>query len=137
MLPVALTCPLWWVARWAARLLTSLGLLGSLALPAAAAAPLGAPAAGVDTSVDLHTALGRLGDPGRLVVVAHVTAPDRAVLVGATTDPHRSFDDSVPLDAVVPGASARVAGDAVTGPEPDVPPASLPAASAPRAPPGA
>ncbi|MGC4767522.1 hypothetical protein ACLQ25_00855 [Micromonospora sp. DT44] len=36
MLPVALTCPLWWVARWAARVLTSLAVL-SLALGAAPA----------------------------------------------------------------------------------------------------
>ncbi|PWR11080.1 hypothetical protein DKT68_07020 [Micromonospora acroterricola] len=44
MLPVALTCPLWWVARWAARVLTSLAVVAALALgagmsPASAAAP--------------------------------------------------------------------------------------------------
>ncbi|MFG1883702.1 hypothetical protein [Micromonospora sp. NPDC049102] len=36
MLPVALTCPLWWVACWTARVLTSLAVL-SLALGAAPA----------------------------------------------------------------------------------------------------
>ncbi|MEV4656082.1 hypothetical protein [Micromonospora sp. NPDC049301] len=53
MLPVALTCPLWWVARWATRVLTSLAVVAALALgagqaPASAAwpeAPAAAPAA--------------------------------------------------------------------------------------------
>ncbi|WFE49242.1 hypothetical protein [Micromonospora sp. WMMD1155] len=42
MLPVALTCPLWWVARWATRVLTSLAVVAALALgagPASAAVP--------------------------------------------------------------------------------------------------
>ncbi|MGC4749717.1 hypothetical protein ACLQ28_29275 [Micromonospora sp. DT201] len=42
MLPVALTCPLWWVARWATRVLTSLAVVAALALgagTASAAAP--------------------------------------------------------------------------------------------------
>ncbi|MGC4869545.1 hypothetical protein ACLQ3B_29355 [Micromonospora sp. DT53] len=52
MLPVAFTCPLWWVARWATRVLTSLAVVAALALgagPATAAAPTSsqAPAPGV------------------------------------------------------------------------------------------
>ncbi|CCH17272.1 hypothetical protein [Micromonospora lupini] len=43
MLPVALTCPLWWVARWATRVLTSLAVIAALALGAAAPLP-GSPA---------------------------------------------------------------------------------------------
>ncbi|MEV4119893.1 hypothetical protein [Micromonospora sp. NPDC049645] len=42
MLPVAFTCPLWWVARWATRVLTSLAVVAALTLgagPATAAAP--------------------------------------------------------------------------------------------------
>ncbi|MET7705817.1 hypothetical protein [Micromonospora sp. NPDC005413] len=42
MLPIALTCPLWWVARWATRVLTSLAVVAALALgagPASAATP--------------------------------------------------------------------------------------------------
>ncbi|MEV1154577.1 hypothetical protein AB0J27_04090 [Micromonospora chokoriensis] len=42
MLPVAFTCPLWWVARWATRVLTSLAVVAALALgagPASAAVP--------------------------------------------------------------------------------------------------
>ncbi|MCI4065205.1 hypothetical protein MRQ36_22620 [Micromonospora sp. R77] len=49
MLPVALTCPVWWVARWITRMLTSLAVavactLGATALPAQAAPPWTAPA---------------------------------------------------------------------------------------------
>ncbi|MEU4528766.1 hypothetical protein AB0F49_11115 [Micromonospora ureilytica] len=46
MLPVAFTCPLWWVARWATRVLTSLAVVAALALgagPATAAAPTPSP----------------------------------------------------------------------------------------------
>lgn len=42
MLPVAITCPLWWVARWATRVLTSLAVVAALALgagPTSAAVP--------------------------------------------------------------------------------------------------
>ncbi|MFI6237003.1 hypothetical protein ACIBD9_25865 [Micromonospora sp. NPDC050784] len=46
MLPVAFTCPLWWVARWATRVLTSLAVVAALALgagPATAAASTPSP----------------------------------------------------------------------------------------------
>ncbi|WP_327043198.1 hypothetical protein OG400_16735 [Micromonospora ureilytica] len=46
MLPVAFTCPLWWVARWATRVLTSLAVVAALALgagPATAASPTPSP----------------------------------------------------------------------------------------------
>ncbi|MEU8184119.1 hypothetical protein AB0B85_06460 [Micromonospora sp. NPDC049044] len=52
MLPVALTCPLWWVARLTTRVLTSLAVVAALALgagPASAAAPTSHP--GVTSSV--------------------------------------------------------------------------------------
>ncbi|MBQ1046327.1 MULTISPECIES: hypothetical protein [unclassified Micromonospora] len=42
MLPIALTCPIWWVARWTARMLASLAVVvacsfGAATLPAGAA----------------------------------------------------------------------------------------------------
>ncbi|MFD6612616.1 hypothetical protein ACFWD1_27455 [Micromonospora chalcea] len=42
MLPIALTCPVWWVARWTARMLASLAVVvacsfGTATLPAGAA----------------------------------------------------------------------------------------------------
>ncbi|MGW5560062.1 hypothetical protein ACWER9_22915 [Micromonospora sp. NPDC003944] len=46
MLPVAFTCPLWWVARWATRVLTSLAVVAALALgagPATAAGSMPSP----------------------------------------------------------------------------------------------
>ncbi|MGV9212387.1 hypothetical protein ACTFTM_11055 [Micromonospora sp. RB23] len=52
MHPVALTCPLWWVARWATRVLTSLAVL-ALALgaaPASAAPASAAPASAAPAS---------------------------------------------------------------------------------------
>ncbi|MEU4336268.1 hypothetical protein AB0F59_16845 [Micromonospora lupini] len=50
MLPVALTCPLWWVARWATRVLTSLAVIAALALGAATSLPASAaPAAEAST----------------------------------------------------------------------------------------
>ncbi|MDG4758961.1 hypothetical protein [Micromonospora sp. WMMD710] len=42
MLPVAFTCPLWWVARWATRVLTSLAVVAALTLGASAGASAGA-----------------------------------------------------------------------------------------------
>ncbi|MFR9776450.1 hypothetical protein ACL02O_10385 [Micromonospora sp. MS34] len=53
MLPIALTCPVWWVARWTARMLASLAVvvacsLGATTLPVgtAASAPAAARLAG-------------------------------------------------------------------------------------------
>ncbi|MDG4801867.1 hypothetical protein [Micromonospora sp. WMMD980] len=43
MLPIALTCPVWWVARWAARMLASLAVVVAFSL-GAATLPAGAPA---------------------------------------------------------------------------------------------
>ncbi|MEV0006418.1 hypothetical protein AB0H28_29625 [Micromonospora sp. NPDC050980] len=61
MLPIALTCPVWWVARWAARMLASLAVvvafsLGTATLPAGVAAPAsGGPAAGLTVRAAVGT----------------------------------------------------------------------------------
>ncbi|MFD6717918.1 hypothetical protein AMK25_07690 [Micromonospora sp. TSRI0369] len=49
MLPIALTCPVWWVARWTARMLASLAVVvacsfGAATLPGAAPAAAAGPA---------------------------------------------------------------------------------------------
>ncbi|MBU8859880.1 MULTISPECIES: hypothetical protein [unclassified Micromonospora] len=49
MLPIALTCPVWWVARWTARMFASLAVVvacsfGAATLPAGVAAAAPAPA---------------------------------------------------------------------------------------------
>lgn len=51
MVPIALTCPVWWVARWTARMLASLAVvvafsLGAASLPVGATAQAGAAQAG-------------------------------------------------------------------------------------------
>ncbi|MEU8071933.1 MULTISPECIES: hypothetical protein [unclassified Micromonospora] len=58
MLPIALTCPVWWVARWAARMFASLAVVvacsfGAAALPSGVAA---APAPAV--AVPAYPAVG-------------------------------------------------------------------------------
>ncbi|MGN9805785.1 hypothetical protein [Micromonospora sp. L32] len=58
MLPVALTSPLWWVARWSSRLLTGLALavalsLGGPAVPDAGALTAAPSPAGAPILVDL------------------------------------------------------------------------------------
>ncbi|MEU4791897.1 hypothetical protein ACFWRG_06670 [Micromonospora tulbaghiae] len=64
MLPIALTCPVWWVARWTARMLASLAVVvacsfGAATLPSgvAAAAPAPAAAASAYTVTGASTAV--------------------------------------------------------------------------------
>lgn len=62
MLPVAFTCPLWWVARWATRVLTSLAVVAALALgagPATAATPTPGPVP-TSSAVPASVAVGPL-----------------------------------------------------------------------------
>ncbi|MGC4830963.1 hypothetical protein [Micromonospora arida] len=62
MLPVAFTCPLWWVARWATRVLTSLAVVAALALgagPATAATPTPGPVP-TSSAVPASVAVGSL-----------------------------------------------------------------------------
>ncbi|MEU7972943.1 hypothetical protein AB0B48_12945 [Micromonospora sp. NPDC049089] len=59
MLPVAFTCPLWWVARWATRVLTSLAVVAALALGAGpATAATSTPGSGPTSSVVPTTVAG-------------------------------------------------------------------------------
>ncbi|MEW2431068.1 hypothetical protein AB0877_23910 [Micromonospora sp. NPDC047644] len=59
MLPVAFTCPLWWVARWATRVLTSLAVVAALALGAGpATAATSTPGPGPMSSVVPTTVAG-------------------------------------------------------------------------------
>ncbi|MFI6242989.1 hypothetical protein ACIBEF_24250 [Micromonospora sp. NPDC050795] len=61
MLPVAFTCPLWWVARWATRVLTSLAVVAALALGAGpATAATSTPGPGPTSSVVPTTVAGSL-----------------------------------------------------------------------------
>ncbi|MFU8873802.1 hypothetical protein [Micromonospora sp. SL4-19] len=64
MLPIALTCPVWWVARWAARVFASLAVvvacsLGAATLPVASA--VAAPAAPRTAAGPVDTSALRAG----------------------------------------------------------------------------
>ncbi|WP_089016823.1 hypothetical protein [Micromonospora coriariae] len=78
MPPVALTCPLWWVARWATRILTSLAVVAALAVgsgasPASAAPPASAVSSGSSSSGWVAPAgAAELATP---VVVDHTASP--------------------------------------------------------------
>ncbi|MFI6267244.1 hypothetical protein [Micromonospora sp. NPDC051006] len=116
MSSVALTCPLWWVARWAARLLTSLAVLGALSLGAPATdapAPVVAPVAGP-------------------VAGHHVGADDALVAEQRVPNSLLSSELAGPAAPAPAGASTVwVAADVRP------PLSATPAARAPRAPPAA
>ncbi|MEW2141819.1 hypothetical protein AB0869_03260 [Micromonospora vinacea] len=69
MLPVAFTCPLWWVARWATRVLTSLAVVAALALGAGPATASGSTPSPVPTwnAVPASVAAGPLAASCRQV----------------------------------------------------------------------
>ncbi|MBQ1030863.1 hypothetical protein KBX26_12765 [Micromonospora sp. C97] len=100
MLPVAFTCPLWWVARWATRVLTSLAVVAALALgagPATAAASTPSPVP-PSSVVSASVAAGPLAASGRHVG-AHAAARPAAAI------PPDAVEEGVPAWAVdSPGA---------------------------------
>ncbi|MET8231551.1 hypothetical protein ABZS77_12865 [Micromonospora sp. NPDC005298] len=151
MLPVAFTCPLWWVARWATRVLTSLAVVAALAFGAGASP---ASAAGHPTSAGTASAftVGPVAGPpsttsafaagpsttsgraGAVVAVGHGSS----VVADDTADRRTSTGPTDPQPArlalhLLPG----VAGDTpvrASGAERQ-PHADGPATRAPRAPP--
>ncbi|MDO3685079.1 hypothetical protein [Micromonospora sp. C28ISP2-4] len=96
MLPIALTCPVWWVARWTARMLASLAVVvacsfGAATLPAgvAAAAPAPAVAASAYPVAGASTAarpeVDRVAE--RQVASAAVPAPAPRATVPVVAEP--------------------------------------------------
>ncbi|MFC8620416.1 hypothetical protein ACFT9M_28905 [Micromonospora purpureochromogenes] len=92
MLPVALTSPLWWVARWSSRLLTGLALAVALsfsgpaapdagALPAAPS-PAGAPVL-ADLAVPDGSALRAAAVPAVTLAVGDAQSAGRAFVAPA------------------------------------------------------
>ncbi|MEV4201128.1 hypothetical protein [Micromonospora globbae] len=164
MLPVAFACPLWWVARWASRLLASLAVAGALTLgavaPAAAASepprPSGLPASSesVRVSVADGAVTVALRGPGvdapvpttlhglPVAAVGAASAPDvegaPPVVPGATagvgTD-HWSYLAARPVDSVAPGPVAPAGAAAAA--DARMPRSAATPARASRAPPGA
>ncbi|MFF5177949.1 hypothetical protein ACFY2Q_07980 [Micromonospora sp. NPDC000316] len=131
MLPVALTCPLWWVARWATRVLTSLAVVAALALGAwAAPGAASSPAAGtfaVGSAVSSH-------QPASVVGVGH---PASAEMTADETGSVRATDPQPAPPGGVGAVPAVAVGLVPAGPTADrLPHADDPASPGPRAPPG-
>ncbi|NES31052.1 hypothetical protein GCE86_03870 [Micromonospora terminaliae] len=105
MLPIALTCPLWWVARWTARTLATLAVLVACSF-GTATLPLG----------------GAATAPTAPTVVASAEGP----ALRAATGPHlQAGADGTAADSVrgpasrggaVHAAAPGLRGDAVDGP---------------------
>ncbi|MEU3453774.1 hypothetical protein ABZ671_09245 [Micromonospora sp. NPDC006766] len=156
MLPIALTCPMWWVARWTARMLASLAVVVSCSI-GAATVPIGPAVAAhaaahtlaVDTSplraAHLGTPAPGSAGPGRRVLIrwtdsaAEVAGPAGTAASGVMRSDARgrqwgSGSDAVGIPVVVPDSAARrvvvvtpVAGPVLAG--------LVPAAVGSRAPP--
>ncbi|GAB3957544.1 hypothetical protein GCM10027614_73230 [Micromonospora vulcania] len=107
MLPVALTCPLWWVARWATRMLTSLAVVAALAL-GAGASPATATASSVPAAVPPAFAAEQLAPSSwsvRADAAAHAVRVDAAaqtVWADAAT-----YTVRVAVDSVAEGSAPR------------------------------
>ncbi|MET8308661.1 hypothetical protein [Micromonospora sp. NPDC005173] len=136
MLSAALTCPLWWVARWATRVLTSLAVVAALALGAgtspASASGLSAPASGL--SAFSPGSVAPSGRPAPTDGAVHTT-PIAAEEAAEQPSPTRSSDgQAAPLggEAAVPADAAPVLAAGADR----LPRADGPASRAPRAPPG-
>ncbi|MEU4398973.1 hypothetical protein [Micromonospora orduensis] len=146
MLPVALTCPLWWVARWATRVLTSLAVVAALALgagtsPASAGSPTSAGAASAFTTAGPIIRPASVA-PGLTAGTSTPSGPAGAVTVGRgpsdDADRHTSTRSADPqparLAAAVLPATAGVTRAREAGSE-QRPRAHGPASRVPRAPP--
>ncbi|MFI6159326.1 hypothetical protein ACIA59_05205 [Micromonospora haikouensis] len=141
MLPVALTCPLWWVARWTARTLTTLAVVVAFSLGAASLPPGTMLPAGVDP--------GQAGS-GPAVAAASASVAGPAAVAEARTVAASAATGSIaagstaaagaagpwpPADAPPP---AEAGPPQVAAPAPQrVPTGLVPAAVGPRAPPAA
>ncbi|MFD6565595.1 hypothetical protein [Micromonospora profundi] len=142
MLPVALTCPLWWVARWSTRLLTSFAVAAAaLALgtgPQSAAAagsppPAASATVGVGSSASSSLTVAPVLRLGQQTSVAAEPAPtftaaDEAAKVRSTDPVPPSGEVAVPAATAV-SLPARPATD-------PLPSADEPTRPGPRAPPG-
>ncbi|SCL55280.1 hypothetical protein [Micromonospora chersina] len=133
MLPIALTCPVWWVARWIARTLASLAVLaacsfGAAALPVggAATAPVASSAVAPVEGLALPpgAAARHLGDGAGRTVAGHdfrytarrtVAGPDFRAAAGPAAGAHDAGSGAdldraaVPADGHTPMAATRPA----------------------------
>ncbi|GIJ77714.1 hypothetical protein SAMN05443287_101623 [Micromonospora phaseoli] len=121
MLPVALACPLWWLARWAARVLTGFAVaaaftLGAWAAPASAGPAWAAPASAEPASAGPAWAVpaDQRGVAGTVRSAADTTPPSaRAGRDAAAPDELTGATTPIVLDA---GARADQTGAPTTPP---------------------
>ncbi|MEU9828994.1 hypothetical protein [Micromonospora chersina] len=112
MLPIALTCPVWWVARWITRTLASLAVLAACSF-GAAALPVGGAATAPATSSAVAPVEGLTLQPG--AAAQHLRdAAGRTAAV--TRRDFRDFRDAAGRTAAVTGRDFRgAAGRAAAG----------------------
>ncbi|WP_431896817.1 hypothetical protein [Micromonospora haikouensis] len=136
MLPVALTCPLWWVARWTARTLTTLAVVVAFSLGAASLPPGTMLPAGVDP--------GQAGSGPAVAAASASVAGPAAVAEARTVAASAAAGSTAAAGAAGPWPPADAPPPAEAGPPQVAAPAPqrvptglVPAAVGPRAPPAA
>ncbi|MCG5441717.1 hypothetical protein NIE79_003162 [Micromonospora sp. NIE79] len=139
MLPVAFTCPLWWVARWATRVLTSLAVVAALALgagPATAASSTSGPVP-PSSAVPASVTAGSLAAPCRLAGPPAAARPAPAIPPEATEESVPTWSVDTPV--ALPGDQGTIGSGVlpVRAAESDrLPLGDGPSGRASRAPPG-
>ncbi|MEU8391813.1 hypothetical protein [Micromonospora sp. NPDC048842] len=109
MLPVAFTCPLWWVARWATRVLTSLAVVAALALgagPTTAVTPTPGPVP-TSSAVPASVAAGSLAASYRHCGAPTVARPAPAIPPEAAEEPVPTWSVDTPV--ALPGDQGTIA----------------------------
>ncbi|MFI7022140.1 hypothetical protein [Micromonospora sp. NPDC049900] len=133
MPPVAPTRPLWWLARWATRLLTGFAVAAAFTLGAWATSAPGAPAGHPADGLASAALLAQAPHTGW-----HATSPGEVITPDATVAVDHADPAGVPglLSEARPEAY-RPAVTAVAGPAAPPPTVVPPGAHGARAPPGA
>ncbi|MFI6330228.1 hypothetical protein ACIBBG_18250 [Micromonospora chersina] len=133
MLPIALTCPVWWVARWIARTLASLAVLAACSF-GAATLPAGGTATAPVASSAVAPVEGLTLQPGTAAQHLRDGAARTAAVARRDLDGGAHVDrQAAPADRSEPVAASR----AVARPahRPLVPAGLVPATVGSRAPP--
>ncbi|WNM40098.1 hypothetical protein RMN56_01685 [Micromonospora halotolerans] len=111
MLPIALTCPVWWVARWTARTLATLAVLVACSF-GAATLPLGGPATAPVAATVVASAEGlslRADAAGQLRAAADPATPGTGQDVRGQAVDAPALPAGQPRPAATPGAVTRAA----------------------------
>ncbi|KKK06853.1 hypothetical protein, partial [Micromonospora sp. HK10] len=113
---IALTCPVWWVTRWTARMLATLAVVVACAL-GAATLPVGA-AATARAATDAGIVDAPAGPAGPAEESDRIGSPDRLGHLGAGRVLHAAPADPAlarPVAAGGPSTAPALAGPAAAG----------------------